>query len=153
MADIEIIYPDIGIVLGVHEDIMRRTGDLPAALLHENELGSALGRPQWAAKYENADLLTQAVKLMLGISHAHAFGQGNKRTAMHTALIFLDVNGYTFVDDKDLLAVLLMEAEDETMPSDEESTRKIVAWMRPRMEPISPERHFVPMSKLRPPSL
>ena len=46
------------------------------------------------------DIVTLAVALMAGIARAHAFEQGNKRTAFGALRLFLRANGYdTAFDD------------------------------------------------------
>jgi len=46
-------------------------------------LESALARPRNSFAYGEEDLVVLAVTLMAGISRAHAFEQGNKRTAFY----------------------------------------------------------------------
>lgn len=63
-------------------------------------LESALARPRNAFAYGQEDIVVLAVALMAGISRAHAFGQGNKRTAFAALRLFLRANGYdTRFDD------------------------------------------------------
>ena len=71
------------------------------ALLNENQLESALARPQNAAAYEGADIVRQAATLFWGIASNHAFADGNKRTAVVMLRAFLNLNGYdlTLSDD------------------------------------------------------
>jgi death-on-curing protein len=57
-------------------------------------LESALARPQNAFAYGEEDILVLAVRLMTGIAQAHAFEQGNKRTAVEALWHFLRFNGY-----------------------------------------------------------
>lgn len=66
-------------------------------VLNEGLLASAITRPQMAAHYESADVLTQTALLIQGIALAHAFIDGNKRTALAAGTIFLDYNGF-YVD-------------------------------------------------------
>jgi len=48
---------------------------------------------------------------VLGIVQNHHFEQGNKRTALVAALIFLELNGYRFeIDDEIYLADLIRSA-------------------------------------------
>lgn len=56
-------------------------------------LESALTRPQNAFAYGEEDMLVLAVRLMAGIAQAHAFEQGNKRTAFVGLVQFLNGNG------------------------------------------------------------
>jgi death on curing protein len=63
-------------------------------------LESALARPRNAFAYGEEDIVVLAVTLMVGISRAHAFEQGNKRTAFAALRLFLRANGYdTTLDD------------------------------------------------------
>ena len=57
-------------------------------------LESALARPQNAFAYGEEDIVVLAVRLMAGIAQAHAFEQGNKRTAVEALWHFLRLNGY-----------------------------------------------------------
>jgi death-on-curing protein len=99
---------------------------------------SAVMRPQMVAHYEGADLLTQAVTLLLlAISQAQAFVDGNKRTAMFAALVFLELNGCTFDGDDELLAVLL---EDAASRPQDEAHATIAEWMRPQIVTQRDER-------------
>ncbi len=93
---------------------------------------SAINRPQTLAHYEGADLLTQGVVLMLAISQAQAFVDGNKRTALTVGLVFLRVNGLVFHGDSELLAALIEEAAEQ---SESEGREKIIAWMQGQIRP------------------
>jgi death-on-curing protein len=63
-------------------------------------LESALARPRNAFAYGEEEIVALAVTLMAGISRAHAFEQGNKRTAFAAMRLFLLANGYdTAFDD------------------------------------------------------
>jgi prophage maintenance system killer protein len=56
-------YLSVGNVLALHEAIMRDTGQVPAVLRDVGLLESAVMRPQMAARFEDADLVTQAAYL------------------------------------------------------------------------------------------
>jgi len=63
-------------------------------------LESALARPRNVFAYGEEDMVVLAVTLMSSISRAHAFEQGNKRTAFAALRLFLNANGYdTGFDD------------------------------------------------------
>jgi death-on-curing protein len=63
-------------------------------------LESALARPRNAFAYGEEDMVVLAVTLMAGIARAHAFEQGNKRTAFAAMRLFLRINSYdTAFDD------------------------------------------------------
>jgi death-on-curing protein len=57
-------------------------------------LESALARPQNAFAYGEEDIVVLAVALMAGVARAHAFEQGNKRTAFAALRLFLRANGH-----------------------------------------------------------
>ena len=64
-------------------------------------LESALARPRNFFGFGEEDSVVLAVVLMAGIARAHAFEQGNKRTAFAAMRLFLLANGYdTAFDDK-----------------------------------------------------
>jgi death-on-curing protein len=56
-------------------------------------LESAIARPRNAFAYGEEDVVVLAVALMAGIARAHAFEQGNKRTAFAAMRLFLRANG------------------------------------------------------------
>lgn len=63
-------------------------------------LESALARPRNFFGFGEEDVIVLAVALMAGIAQAHAFEQGNKRTAFAAMRLFLRANGYdTSFDD------------------------------------------------------
>ena len=55
-------------------------------------LESATMRPLMASYYDDADIVTQAAYLVDGICMAHAFNDGNKRTALIACITFLEIN-------------------------------------------------------------
>ena len=68
-------------------------------------LESALARPQNAFAYGEEDIVVLAVRLMAGIAQAHAFEQGNKRTAFEALWHFLRLNGFDLaIDDSEAWA-------------------------------------------------
>jgi death-on-curing protein len=52
-------------------------------------LESALARARNAFAYGEEDIVVLAVSLMAGVARAHAFEQGNKRTAFAAMRLFL----------------------------------------------------------------
>ena len=79
---------------------MEATGE-PHFLRDRGLLESALARPRNSFGFGEEDLVVLAVGLMAGIAQAHAFEQGNKRTAFAAVRLFLLANGHdtTFDDD------------------------------------------------------
>jgi len=60
-------------------------------------LAGALARPRNAFAYDEEDMVALAVRLLAGLAMAHAFEQGNKRTAFVAMTEFLMTNGYDLV--------------------------------------------------------
>ena len=76
--------------------------------------------------------------LVLGIALAHAFVDGNKRTAIMAGEMFLDLNGY-ILDHKPLEfanAILALVNRSESL---EAATDRFAAWIQARMRPQNPE--------------
>jgi death-on-curing protein len=68
-------------------------------------LESALARPRNAFVYGEEDIVILAVRLLAGLAQAHAFEQGNKRTAFGAMWHFLRLDGYDLaIEDSPLWA-------------------------------------------------
>ena len=128
-------YLTAGNVLALHEAIMRDTGEAAALLRDVGLLESAVMRPQMAAHYENADLVTQAAYLVAGIALAHPFVDGNKRTAMLAGEAFLRLNGRRYSGEAMDLA---RQIEDLTTAADRHDTgiSRLAEWLRPYLQEL-----------------
>lgn len=80
--------------LEIHAWQVREFGGDPA-VLDMGKSESALAMPQqgYGGEYFHSDLAAMAGAYLYHIGRNHAFADGNKRTAMHCALVFLDRNG------------------------------------------------------------
>lgn len=69
-------------------------------LIDRGKLEGAVGRPQasFGGRFLHQSIYTQASVLMHGVCAAHAFLDGNKRTAWVSALTFMEINDVTIVD-------------------------------------------------------
>lgn len=83
-------------VIRINERLVEQTGE-PHVLLYPGLLSSGLARPQNRWSYGEQDVANLAGILLLGIGMNHPFQQGNKRTAITAAKVFLQFNGYAFV--------------------------------------------------------
>src|SRR5581483_5588201 len=90
-----IIYLTSAQVLAIHDQAIKRFG----GSLGLRDLGliqSAVARPQ--ASYDGndlyQDLFDKAAALLQSLLKNHAFIDGNKRTALTSAAIFLNLNGF-----------------------------------------------------------
>ena len=85
-------------VFVIHDRQIARHGGA-SGLRDEGLLQGALQRPINKWQYENSDTFGCAAAYAFGIAKAHAFVDGNKRTAFVTSVTFLRLNGWHFVTD------------------------------------------------------
>lgn len=122
-------------VMALHAAIMERTGFAPALLVHEGLLESAIRRTLWASLYdEDADVLSMASRLAVGISQAQAFLDGNKRTAFAATDVFLRLNGMQDGGDPIMMAEQ-REAVANSEETREDAEQQFAAWLRDRVRP------------------
>ena len=126
----EPIWVPLAAVLTIHDRQIARHGGAPGmrdkALL---EMGCA--RAMNLAAYTDAGLEEIAAAYAFGISKAHAFVDGNKRTAFVTAVTFLRLNGYSFRPSP-VEGVKMME----DLASDHVSEAEFAKWLSDEMIPI-----------------
>ncbi|NSX55032.1 type II toxin-antitoxin system death-on-curing family toxin [Parasulfitobacter algicola] len=79
----------------------------------------------------DAGLADIAAAYAFGIAKAHAFVDGNKRTAFVTAVTFLRLNGYAFRPDP-VTGVRMME----DLASGQKTEAEFAAWLKDGMRPI-----------------
>ncbi len=88
---------------------------------------SALGRPQ--ATFEGNDLypelFTKAAALMDSLVRNHPFVDGNKRTAITSAGLFLRINGYRLVVENEVMVRFTLACAQSLVSLDE-----ISDWLR-----------------------
>jgi death-on-curing protein len=121
-------------VLALHALVMERFGLPPAPLRDEGLLESAVMRPRMAAYYSEADIIRQSALLIVGISQAQAFLDGNKRTAFAACDVFLRLNGLAFCGDP-LAIAMQLEAVAERQLSLEEAIDRFEQWLREQVCP------------------
>ncbi|ANN92123.1 type II toxin-antitoxin system death-on-curing family toxin [Legionella pneumophila serogroup 1] len=87
------------------EDVVFIQGEIlsSASVTDIGKLESALKRAEQYHYYENInDIIELTAIYIIGIAKAHAFPDGNKRTAFLSATYFLDLNGYALEENSDL---------------------------------------------------
>lgn len=94
MATEEIVYLTYLDAVEYHFDLMFRCGEIRFGIDSPALVKSALARPKHAAVYENAGIVRQAATLCFGLIKNHPWLGGNKRTATHLMIIFLEQNGF-----------------------------------------------------------
>jgi death-on-curing protein len=81
-------------------------------------LESAVAMPQQAfgGRFLHESLAEMAAAYLFHIVRNHAFADGNKRTGMHAAIVFLELNGYELdlpVDEAETLTLAVAEGKVE----------------------------------------
>lgn len=117
-------------LLAIHARQIERYGGAHG-ILDENVVRSALARPihRWAYD-DDADLADLAAGYLVGFARSQGFNDGNKRTALASALVFLARNGFAMhVPPAELYALTMRvatnDAEDDV----------VAAYFRSRAEP------------------
>jgi death-on-curing protein len=101
-------------VLEIHAAQIAEHGGDPG-LRDEGLLDSALTQPMAAfgGQYLHEDLFTMAAAYLFHLANNHAFVDGNKRTGLAAALVFLDANGFEIDDEGTELADMVLEMVEE----------------------------------------
>ena len=85
-------FPDKLDVLTIHARLIEETGG-SSGLRDQASLESALAAAENRYNYENADAIACAATYAFHLTQAHAFVDGNKRTAAAITEVFLESNG------------------------------------------------------------
>ena len=81
-------------LLAIHAQQLERFGGAHGVLDH-NVVLSAMARPRHSWSYdESADLADFAAAYLVGFARSQGFVDGNKRTGLACALVFLAINGF-----------------------------------------------------------
>ncbi len=126
-------------VVALHAEIMERTGSAPMPLRDTGTLESAVHRTRMANVFGGEDdPVVLATLLAVGISQAHAFIEGNKRTAYLAADAFLRLNAHRYAGDplemSDRLTAVAERSGDR-----ENAEAAFAAWLRPHVQSRSSE--------------
>ena len=114
-------------VLRLHEMSIERFGGSPG-VRDAGLLESAVAMPQasYGGTYLHENLFAMTAAYLFHISQAHAFVDGNKRTALAAALTFATLNGVRMnAGDDDLIEICLGVAAGEI--GKDELTRRLRA--------------------------
>jgi death-on-curing protein len=101
-------------IIRINQRVVEKTGE-PHGLRDAGLLATAMAAP--THHWEYADIGYLAGALLLGIGRVHPFEEGNRRTALTAASIFLTFNGYTFAaPDGESLGVFVERAIIGSIP-------------------------------------
>ena len=96
-------------VLSLHADQVERYGGSPG-VRDMGLLEAALGMPQatFGGAFLHGSLAEMAAACLFHLAQNHPFVDGNKRTALMTALVFLGLNGLSLESAEDDLGDLVL---------------------------------------------
>jgi death-on-curing protein len=109
----EPIWLELNVVLAIHDEQLAEHGG-QSGVRDYAALDSALSRPKHRFAYGSKSLAELAASLAFGISRNHPFVDGNKRTSLVVAELFLSLNGVAIsATDADCVATFLALAAGE----------------------------------------
>jgi death-on-curing protein len=119
----EPIWLRLEAILAAHDQQLAEHGG-GAGIRDRGLLESALARPLNLHAYGEPSLAKLAAAYAFGIAKNHPFVDGNKRTALVAAELFLGVNGYDLIaDDVEVVKVFLALAAGEI------NEEELAAWI------------------------
>ncbi len=126
----EPVWLDQRSVLALHADLLREYGGL-GGVRDEGLLESALARPQNQAAYGDSSLAEMAAAYAFGIARNHPFVDGNKRTALAAADVFLQLNGHEIVvEEVEAVAII------RDLAAGEIGEGELAAWITANLEEV-----------------
>lgn len=116
-------------VLAIHQNTIANEGGL-AGLREAGLLEAAVLMPQqrFGGKYLHPDLAAMASAYLFHISQNQAFLDGNKRTAVLAALVFLTANGVESLPPPDVLEEMTLR-----IASGKATKAELTEWMRAQL--------------------
>jgi death-on-curing protein len=123
------VHLSIGIVREIQAEVIKQFGGLNG-VRDENLLASAVLTPQssFGGKSPYADIVEVAAAYLFYICRNHPFLDGNKRTAMMAAIVFLRLNGIEPLPDSAEWEKLMFDvaASKNDRPTTTQRLRKLL---------------------------
>ena len=113
-------------MLFIHDDLIEQTGG-SHGVRDPHGLASAIGRPRAGLDDTEfyPDVFTKAAALMSSMIKNHPFVDGNKRTGITAAGVFLEVNGWYLVVSQGALEDFTVRVATEQL-----SVETVAAWLQ-----------------------
>ncbi len=114
----------IDVVREIHAEALKQFGGLKG-VRDENLLASAVLTPQssFGGKSPYTDIVDVAAAYLFYICRSHPFLDGNKRTAMMAAIVFLRLNGIEPQPDSERWEKLMLDVAASRLDRDQTTTR------------------------------
>jgi len=128
-----VVYLTAEQVLFIHARLISETGGAHG-VRDLDLLLSAVARPQATFDGQDLypDLFSKAVALLQSLVGNHAFVDGNKRTAITSAGLFLRINGYRLTADNQQLEAFVLQCAQRLY-----SLEQMIMWLESHSEKIS----------------
>lgn len=119
-------------VLFIHARLIAETGGAHG-VLNLGLLQSAVARPQASFDGQDLypDLFSKAAALLESVIGNHAFLDGNKRTAITSAGLFLRINGFRLTASNQELEEFTLQCAQHLIPLDQ-----IILWFESQSESV-----------------
>ncbi len=119
------------VVLALHDEQLATHGGLPG-VRDRGAVESALARPRNLTVYKACDDIARlAAAYAYGIVRNHGFADGNKRTALVTADLFLMLNGYELVSSPIENVLTILSLAEGTL-----SEAELTSWIRENIKSL-----------------
>lgn len=129
----DILFLDLDDVLTIHADQIFRYGG-SVALRDQGLLESAVAMPKvsFTGQLAHTDLYEMAAAYLYHIVMNHPFVDGNKRTGMVCAIVFLELNGIQVKPDHDAIVDFVL-----AIAQGQKDKNQIAAFLKKHSEPLS----------------
>ena len=121
---------EIDIVLDFHAEQLALFGG-PDGIRDRGLLESALGRPINKFGYGETDLAALAAAYGFGIARNHPFVDGNKRTALASMIVFLNLNTLDLDAPQDAATAIVL-----AMAAGEVGEKVLARWIAYHIKPL-----------------
>ena len=128
MADI--LFLTLAEAIEIHTDQIHRYGG-QSGVRDLGLLESALAQPEasFAGEWLHGDIYEMAAAYAYHLCQNHPFVDGNKRTALTTALVFLELNGISILDPRGRLENAMIRMASGEL--NKENFAKVLRKLRP----------------------
>ena len=121
---------DLDIVLDFHAEQLALFGGADG-IRDLGLLESALGRPQNKFAYGETDLAALAAAYGFGIARNHPFVDGNKRTALASMIVFLNLNELALAAPQEAATAIVL-----SLAAGEVTEDLLARWIADHMRPL-----------------
>jgi death on curing protein len=126
----DILFLTLAEAIEIHTDQIHRYGG-QSGVRDLGLLESALAQPEasFAGKWLHGDIYEMAAAYAYHLCQNHPFVDGNKRTALTTALVFLELNGISILDPRGRLENAMIRMASGEL--NKENFAKVLRKLRP----------------------